>query len=162
MKKLGKFAVLFSLTLALAATVVFAQTGTATSGAGMGKNAERGRHGHHHELGFGFAKLNLTDAQKTGMKQIRENHNAAISALREQIRAKRKDLRQADSEGSFSEALATQKLGEMAPLKAKLMAEEFAMHQEVINLLTPEQKAQLAQMRTEWKAKRAGHRNTQG
>jgi Spy/CpxP family protein refolding chaperone len=164
MKNRGKFAVLFVMVLALAAPVVLAQSDSATSDTAVGQKFERGRH-HRHEHrdgALGFAKLNLTDTQKAGMKQVRENHKAIISGLRAQMRIKRQELRQATNGGNFSEALATQKLTEMAPLKAKLMAEEFAMHQEVMNILTPEQKAQLSEMRKEWKAKRGGLRNSQG
>jgi periplasmic protein CpxP/Spy len=163
MRKQGKFAVLFTIALALAAPAVLAQSGPATSGSAVERKAEGGRHGRHghHRRGFGFAKLNLTDAQKAAMKQVRENHKATLSALREQMKAKHNELRQASSGGNFSEALATQKLAEMAPLKAKLMAEGFAMHQQVMNILTPEQKAQLSQMRAEWKAKRANHSDSQ-
>jgi Spy/CpxP family protein refolding chaperone len=100
---------------------------------------KRGRHPHHRR-GFGFEKLNLTDAQKAGMKQVRENHKASLSALREQLQSKHRELRQATNGDSFNEALATQKLAEMAPLEAKLMAERFAMRQEVMNILTPDQR----------------------
>jgi len=163
MRKQGKFAVLFTMALALAAPAVLAQSGPATSGSAIERKVEGGRHGRHqhHQRGFGFAKLNLTDTQKAAMKQVRENHKAALSGLREQMKAKHEDLRQATAGGNFNEALATQKLTEMAPLQAKLMAERFAMRQEVMNILTPEQKAQMSQMRTEWKAKRGNHSDSQ-
>ena len=74
------------------------------------------------------------------MKQVRENHKASLSALREQLQSKHRELRQATNGDSFNEALATQKLAEMAPLEAKLMAERFAMRQEVMNILTPDQR----------------------
>lgn len=163
MRKQGKFAVLLTMALALAAPAVLAQSSPPTSGSPMAKNVEGGNHRRHqrHHRGFGFAKLNLTDTQKAAMKQVRENHKATLSGLREQMKAKHQELRQATNGGNFSEALAAQKLAEMAPLKAKLMGERFAMRQEVMNILTPEQKAQMSQMRTEWKAKRANHSNSQ-
>jgi Spy/CpxP family protein refolding chaperone len=53
--------------------------------------------------------------------------------------------------------LATQKLQESASLQAKLMGEQFRMRQEMLSVLTPEQKTQLEQKRAEFKAKRANH-----
>ena len=166
MKKRGTIAVLFIMALALSAPVVLAQSSAGASGTAMAQKGAGGRHREHRDdrhdrRDFAFGKLNLTDAQKAGMKQVRENHKATISALHEQIQAKRKELSQATSGGNFNEALATQKLAEMAPFEAKLMAERLAMRQEFMNILTPDQKAQLSQMRTERKAKRANHRNSQ-
>ena len=107
-----------------------------------------------------FRQLNLTDAQKASMKQVRENHQATVSGLRQQLETKRKELRVAEQGGNFNEALATQKLAEMAPIQAKLMAERLAMRQESMNILTAEQKAQLNERRNEWKAKRAAHQTS--
>ena len=164
MKKPGSFAVLFVMALALSAPAAFAQSTATTSGTDSAKHAARGEHrqdGHHRHgmQGFQFRQLNLTDAQKAAMKQVRENHKATISGLRQQMGIKRNELREAEKGGNFNEALATQKLSEMAPLQAKLMGERLAMRQESMNVLTAEQKAQLSQMRTDWKAKRAGHRD---
>jgi len=171
MKKPGTFAVLFVMALALSATAAFAQSPASTSGTdgakhmARGEHRERGEHRHGHDQrgmkGFQFRKLNLTDAQKAEMKQIRENHQATISGLRQQMGIKHKELREAEKGGNFNEALATQKLSEMAPLQAKLMAERLAVRQESMKVLTAEQKAQLNQTRTEWKAKRAAHRDSQ-
>ena len=68
--------------------------------------------------------------------------------------AKRQELRAASEGGTFNEALATQKLQEMAGLQAKLMGEEFKNRQEMLSILTPEQKTQLEQKRAEFKNKR--------
>jgi len=157
--KAGTIAVASLMGLVLVGAVAFGQAGSRS----MQKAARpEGMHRFGHQ-GWGrghmaFAKLNLTDAQKAQMKQIRENHKAAVSSLRQQLGTQEKALRDAESGGTFNEALASQKLAEMAPLRAKLMAEQFAMRQEFMNVLTPEQKAQLTQMRNEWKAKRAAHR----
>ena len=161
MKKQGSIAVLFVIALALSAAAVFAQSPATTGGRDEVKHARgehRGRHGYQRRgmEGFQFRELNLTDAQKTAMKQVHENHKASISALRRQMETKRQELHEAAKGGNFNEALATQKLTEMAPLQAKLMGERLAMHQESMNVLTSEQKAQLSQMRTERKAKHAG------
>ena len=101
-------------------------------------------------------QLNLTDDQKAKIKQIRESSAESNKALREQLRAKHQELRQASEGGTFNEALATQKLTEMAGLQAKLMGEEFKLHQEMQSVLTAEQKAQLEQRKAQFKTREGG------
>jgi protein CpxP len=104
---------------------------------------------------MGFRNLDLTDAQKSQMKQIRESHSQTIRPIMEQIHAKRQEIRQASQGGTFNEALVTQKLTEIAPLEAKLQGEQVRIHQEMLAVLTPDQKAKLEQTREEFKSKRA-------
>jgi periplasmic protein CpxP/Spy len=150
--------------IALAGSIAVAQTVTTNQNAQQGPQMERhggqGRRGHDgrgwggmREGGF-FKQLNLTDDQKAKMKQIHESFAERNKPLREQLRAKRQELRQASEGGTFNEALATQKLTEMASLEAKLMGEEFKLHQETLSVLTPEQKAQLEQSKAQFKGRR--------
>ena len=154
--------------IALAASIAVAQTVTNTQGDQQGTRTERhgGFRGEHKGHGWGgmrdggiFRQLNLTDDQKAKIKTIRENSAAQNKPLREQLRAKRQELRQASEGGTFNEALATQKLTEMASLEAKLMGEQFKVHQEMLSVLTTEQKAQLEQSKAQFKARRGGMRN---
>jgi len=183
MKKLGKIKTLTIASLsavALAAPIAFAQTaGTTTTqdtqatgerhgghGKGWGQRGDReGREGREGRGGWGeggmrgmmFGGVNLTDDQKAKMKQIGESFRERTQSLHQQLRAKRQELRQASEGGTFNEALATQKLQDSASLQAKLMGEQFKMRQEMLAVLTPEQKTQLEQKRAEFKAKRANH-----
>jgi protein CpxP len=167
--KLQSLAAVGIMSLSLAVPVVFgqgtpAQQGDTTTNSpkdGKGWHGRRGGGFGHHGMGGIFRALNLTDAQKAQAKQIRESHQASIQALREQIRAKHMEIRQSEQGGTFNEALATQKLTEVAGIQAKLMGEEFQIRQQMLSLLTPEQKAKLDQLRTEWKAKRAERRAPQ-
>ncbi|MET0648365.1 MAG: periplasmic heavy metal sensor [Pyrinomonadaceae bacterium] len=179
MKKLGRIqtlAVAGLSALALATPVVLAQTAGGEQGQERGGRAERrGKGGHRGHRGGkrggghfggrghfgGLRGVELTDAQKASFKQLREGFGERTKSLREQLRAKRQELRQAESAGTFNEALAAQKLTEAAGLQAKLMAEEFKLRQDSLALLTAEQKAQLEQRRQQreqrreqWKAKR--------
>lgn len=166
MNKLGRFKTLAIATLsaiALASSIAVAQTVTTDQGNAQDQRAERrgGHRGEHrgHGLrgmrrgGF-FRQLNLTEDQKAKMKQIRESFAQTNKPLREQLRAKRQELRQASEGGTFNEALATQKLTEMASLQAKLMGERHKLHQEMLSVLTAEQKAQLEQSKAQFKARR--------
>jgi len=179
MKKLGTIKTLTIASLsavALAAPIAFAQSTSTTQdpqqqtrgegrGKGWGDHKGRGdgegrgwRGGHGGEMrGMMFRGITLTDDQKAKMKQISQSFRERTQSLHQQLRAKRDELRQASEGGTFNEALATQKLQESASLQAKLMGEQFRMRQEMLSVLTPEQKTQLEQKRAEFKAKRANH-----
>jgi Spy/CpxP family protein refolding chaperone len=173
MNKLGRFKTLAIATLsaiALAASIAVAQTTTPEQGNTQDqtraeRRGGRGR-GEHKGHGWGgmrrggfFKQLNLTEDQQAKVKQIRQSFAERNKPLREQLRAKRQELRQASEGGTFNEALATQKLTEMASLQAKLMGERARMHQETLSVLTAEQKAQLEQSKTQFKARRGERRN---
>jgi Spy/CpxP family protein refolding chaperone len=172
MKKLGKMQKLAMASLsaiALVASMAVAQTVQTDQGDqkprgewhGRGGNGGHGKHMGRGGRGWGgmhgaFSKqLNLTDDQKAKMKEIRASFAERNKPLREQLRAKRQELRQANEGGTFNEALATQKLTEMAGLQAKLMGQGLSLRQEMMTVLTPEQKTQLEQQKAQFKANRA-------
>lgn len=158
--RIKTFAIASLSAIALAASIAVAQT-TTNQGTQQGTQTDKhwGRGGHKgpgfggmREGGF-FKQLNLTDDQKAKMKSIRESFAQTNKPLRDQLRAKRQELRQASEGGTFNEALATQKLTEIAPLEAKMMAAEHNLHQEMLSVLTTEQKAQLEQSRAQFKGR---------
>ncbi len=164
-----KLAIASISAIALAGSIAVAQTVTPDQNTQQGpqkmeRHGGQGRRGNHggwggmRQGGF-FRQLNLTEDQKTKMKQLHESFAETNKPLREQLRAKRQELRQASEGGTFNEALATQKLTEMASLEAKLMGEQFKLHQATLSVLTPEQKAQLEQSKAQFKARR-GMRKT--
>lgn len=179
MKKLGKIKTLTIASLsavALAAPIAFAQTTTTSQdpqqasrgeghgrGKGHGEKGPGGRGGWGKRAGRGGMQgmmlkgINVTDDQKAKMKQISQGFRERTKSLHQELRAKRQELRQASEGGTFNEALANQKLQESAGLQAKLMGEQFKMRQEMLAVLTSEQKTQLEQKRAEFKAKRANH-----
>lgn len=176
MKKLGKLKTLTIASLsavAIAAPIAYSQStgsnqdnqqvtrgerrgGHDRNGKGWGMRGDFGRGGPGMHGGM-FRGIELTEDQKTRMKQISDSFRQRTQSLHEQLRAKRQELQQASEGGTFNEALATQKLTESAGLQAKLMAEQFKMRQEMQSVLTVEQKTQLEQKRAEFKAKRGEH-----
>lgn len=181
MKKFGKMsgvaALSLSAILGAGSLVALAQTTPSESGdqqttvkrerrgGGKGKFGKRGRGGKMHGARM-FKNLNLSEDQKAQLKQLRQASRETTKPLREQLRAKRQELRSANAGGTFNEALATQKLTEMASLQAKMMGERVRLQQAMLAILTPEQKTQLetaraerAAKRAERKAKRAERRN---
>ena len=157
MGKLNRFhAIALAAVMALAIAVPFAIAQSKDAGGQRARHAEGREHGMRggdRMAGAFFGNLDLTDAQKTQMKQIRESHSQNLRPLMEQIRAKRQELRQANQGGTFNEALVAQKLSEIAPLEAKLMGEQFKTHQEMLSVLTADQKTKLEQLREQQKAK---------
>lgn len=166
MKTFGKFkiAAIASLSaIALMASIAVAQSVKTDGAQDQGQKSKwrqgRGGHGKHGGRGMRGSlmnKLKLTEDQKAKMKQLRQNSAEGNKALREQLRAKRQELRQASEGGTFNETLASQKLTEMASLQAKLMSENFKLHQEMQGLLTAEQKTQLEQLKAQFKDHRGG------
>jgi len=163
-----KLAIASIAAIALAGSIAVAQTVTTDQGAQQGQRMERhgGRGKHGGRGGWGgmrqggfFKQLNLTEDQKAKMKQIHESFAERNKPLREQLHAKRQELRQASEGGTFNEALATQKLTEMASLEAKLMGERVKLHQETLSVLTTEQKAQLEQSKAQFKERRGMRKN---
>lgn len=161
MSKLGRMKqaiIAFAMVAALTVGVAVAQS--AGEGTKAGRHGHFGRHGGRGEFGMmGFRQLDLTDAQKAQLKQIHQSHREALAPLMQQLRAKRQELRAANEGGTVNEAAITQKLQEIAPLEARLMAEHARIRQESLGVLTAEQKAKLDQLReqakTRWAERRA-------
>src|SRR5215213_3215718 len=178
MKKLGRiqtFAVAGLSALALATPLALAQTAGGEQGQGTnaerhGKGGHRGgrggefgdRRGGHRGGGGMFRGIELTDAQKASLKQLHQSFGERTKSLREQLHAKRQELRQAESGTAFNEALATQKLQESASLQARLMAESFRLRQESLSILTAEQKAQLEQRKQQREQRREQFKSRKG
>jgi protein CpxP len=167
MKKLGKFkipAIISLSALVLVGSIALAQSVKTRKGDGEDRGAWRGRgmHGHDGEMdGMFLHKLNLTDDQKAKLKQMHESFAATNKPLFDQLHAKREELRQMNEGGTFDEALATQKLTEMAGLEAKMMGARFSLHQQMLSLLTTEQKTQLDQMKAQFKSRHDERRENQ-
>lgn len=161
MGKLNRFrAIALAAVMALTVAAPFAIAQSKDAG---GQRAH-GMRGGDRMAGAFFRNLDLTDAQKAQMKQIREAHSQTLRPLMEQIRAKRQEIRQANQGGTFNESLVTQKLTEIAPLEAKLMGEQFRVHQEMLSVLTAEQKSKLEQSReqqkTRWSERKANKQSS--
>ncbi|MEK6410808.1 MAG: Spy/CpxP family protein refolding chaperone [Acidobacteriota bacterium] len=158
LNRIHAFALAGVMAIAVAIPVAIAQSKEAGAqrerhAEGRGQERRQGMRGGGRMGGAFFRNLDLTDAQKAQMKQIRQSHSQNLRPLMEQIRAKRQEIRQASQGGTFNEALVAQKLSEIAPLEAKLMGEQSRLHEETLSVLTAEQKAKLEQTRDQRKSK---------
>lgn len=124
--------------------------GTSLALAAPNEDGSKARHRRHHRSMHAqkFAeKLNLTEAQKEQIKQIRQNNREQNKAFFEQARQTRQELRAARQANDTARA---------ESLKATLKAqrEQFklirdAERAQILTVLTPEQKAQLEAMKAE-------------
>ncbi|HEV2704328.1 MAG TPA: periplasmic heavy metal sensor [Pyrinomonadaceae bacterium] len=170
MKRIGKIqtlaiaalsAVAVSVPVALAQDAGAGQQEKRQEWRGEGRGSRRGgRHGGHFGGGL-FRGVDLTEEQQARVKQIHQSYGERIKPIREQLHAKRQELRQASEGTTFNEALATQKLTESASLEARLMGEQFRLRQELLAVLTPEQRAQLEARREQFKARRGARRGVE-
>src|SRR5215471_6176920 len=117
-------------------------------------HAHYGMHGHM--MGFFAKQLNLTDDQKSQMKAIMQKEHPTLKPLFQQQRQIDLQLRQY-VEGQFDQnkvqALAAQK----AQIEAQLTVQQTRIHNEMYQLLTPDQQAKLKQIEASHEARMQKH-----
>lgn len=136
--------------------------------AGWSREGREGRKGRQGMEGKGFGgrfaeKLNLTDAQKQQIEQIKARFQESTKALRQQERGNREKDFDAFSGGAFNESAVRAAAQARANVHVEMEVAHARMMSEIYNILTPEQKAQLAQerqqreqRRQQWRANRGG------
>lgn len=145
----------FSAILALTGVVGFAQQQTTE-----GQDGNKARSGRAWRGGKGFGgkrggllggrfaeKLNLTDAQKEQIKQITARYRESAKATREQRRGQRAGGFDAFGGGTFDEAQVRAAAQARANARVEREVTRARMMSEIYNVLTAEQKAQLAALR---------------
>jgi len=159
--------------LALAASLVVVGVGFAqqTSNQGQGDKDHAGRRWQRdgeqgeHDMGGPFAKLNLTDAQKQQMQQIADRYHQTFKAQRQNDRGEHRGFDPLAG-GTFDEAAVRAAAQARANAEVEREVAHAHMMWEMYNVLTPEQKAQLAaerqqreQRRQEWRSRRQANPN---
>ncbi|MDT4896948.1 MAG: motif family protein [Acidobacteriota bacterium] len=124
---------------------------------GGGKGEGRGMRGG---MGGGmFEKLNLTDAQKEQMKQIAARYHESFKAQRQPGGERRGGGGfDALNGGTFNEAAVRAAAQARANAQVEMEVARAHMMFEMYNVLTAEQKAQLAAERQQWEQKRQERR----
>ena len=153
-------------TMLLVGVIGFAQQ-AATQGQGgqerswHGKGG-KGRGGMRGGGGMGgrfFEKLNLTDAQREQMKQIAARYHESFKAQRQQGPGRRGDGGfDAFNGGTFNEVAVRAAAQARANARVEMEVARARMMSEMYNVLTAEQKAQLAAARQEREQKRQERR----
>ena len=151
-KKLSVFTATGAVLVLATAAVVFSQNppqrpdGPPPGPRGFG-------HGPHGPGGFGgpgefgpFAGLNLTDTQKEQIKKIHESFDESTKGLREQMRTLHEQQGSADPmSGTFDEAAFRSAAEARARIQVEMEVQHAKMMSQVANVLTAEQRAQLAE-----------------
>jgi protein CpxP len=150
--------------VALAGVAGLAQQTQQQGPDGQGKQ-ERGWHrggeGRGMRGGFGghmFESLNLTDAQKEQVRQIAERYHESFKAQRQANRGERRGGFDAFTGGAFDEAAVRAAAQARANAQVEMEVARARMMHEMYNVLTAEQKAQLAAERQQWEQKRQERR----
>ena len=109
-------------------------------------------------------QLNLTDAQKEQIKQIAARYRESTKALRQQQRGERKAGFDVFNGGTFDEAQVRAAAQARANARVEMEVAHARMMSEIYNVLTAEQKAQLATLRQqreqkmqEWRTRRGAN-----
>ena len=131
--------------VAVGAVFVFAQKTD-------GSKARFGRgFGHRGSYARFAEKLNLTDAQKAQIKQITEASRTKNQPLRENMKSIRQQLEAATADGQFNEAQVQALATQQANLSAQMIVEGERTKAQMYQVLTPEQQAQMKQMKEQMK-----------
>jgi Spy/CpxP family protein refolding chaperone len=146
-----------ALAVVLGSAVARSQTSTdAPPPAPMQGHHEFGMRGHR--MGFFAKQLNLTDDQKTQMKAIMEKEHPTMKPLMQQERQIDQQLRQY-VEGTYDSAKVQALAAQKAQIQAQLTVNETRIHNELFQLLTPDQQSQLKQLEANRQARMQKHMN---
>ena len=110
---------------------------------------------HMHGMGFGFDEhmlgfmtdyLDLTDAQQAQVKDIFAKEKPIIQPLIDQLKQGHHDLMQLETSGTFDEAKVRALAAQHTQTMTDLIVEKARVHNQIFQLLTPEQKAKATKL----------------
>lgn len=149
-KKPAVVTAISAIVLAMTAVVVFSQNPPPRPDGPPGP--PRGEFGHRGPGGPGgpgefgpLAGLNLTDAQKEQIKKIHESFDESTKPLRDQMRALHENNTADPLSGNFDEAAFRSAAEARAKIQIEMEVQHAKMMSQVMNILSAEQKTQLAE-----------------
>ena len=143
-----------ALAVALLMTAAaFAQHGGPHMGGGRHGGGHGGPGGPGAMLGHLGRELNLTDAQKTQIKQITDAFHENTKSLHEQLSKSGGPLEDLN-DGAFDEAAVRAAAQARAALHVEFEVAHAKMMSQVFAVLTPEQRAKLAELHSRHKERR--------
>jgi Spy/CpxP family protein refolding chaperone len=118
---------------------------------------EHGMRGMHDEMmGFFSRALNLTDDQKAQMKAIMQKEHPAMKPLMQQEHQIDQQIRQY-VEGTYDEAKVRALAAQKSQVQVELTVAHTRIHNEMYQVLTTEQRAQLKEMEAKHEARMQQH-----
>ncbi len=109
--------------------------------------------GPHEGMGRGHRaerlarSLNLSEAQKASIKAIRDKHKAELAQDRDAVQSARSALRTAMKDSATTPAQLRPLFDKAAAARFDLIMAQRATHQEVLAVLSPEQREKAAELR---------------
>jgi Spy/CpxP family protein refolding chaperone len=120
-------------------------------------------HRHGHELGMDqhmmefYAKyLDVTDAQKAQMKEVLQKEHATMKPLMQQKHLMDQQLKQYE-EGTYDDAKVQAVVAQQAQTLVQLKVQETRIHNELFQLLTPDQQSKLKEFQANRQARMQQH-----
>ena len=110
-----------------------------------------------HMLGYFTDALDLTQAQQDQAKAIMEKEKSALKPLMNQLMQAHKDLSNLEDSGTFDEAKVRALAAQNTQAMTELFVQKARIHAELIQILTPDQKAKLAQIKAKHEARMQEH-----
>lgn len=117
---------------------------------------------HHHgfdggPLGFYTRALNLTDAQRTQIKQIMANEKPTLHPLMQQEEQSHQQMMQLATGGNFDESKAQAIATQEAQTHTQIEVEHAKIMSQAYQVLTPDQKTKFAEMQARHQQRMAQH-----
>jgi Spy/CpxP family protein refolding chaperone len=159
--------------LGISATVIviglvagaYAQNTTGAPDPFMGRGGRGGFGGRGGPLGvlgplapMAARQLNLSDAQKERLNSIKASHLNDMKALGDRAMTAHEALETAVTSATFDEATIRSRTSDVAAVEADIAVARARIRAEALQVLTPEQQAQLKQMQTQWQQRAEGRR----
>lgn len=142
MKKKVIFAIVAAALLITGTIFVVAQKAMRHDGQGYGHG--RGLHGG---MGMFLRGLDLTDEQKTKVKEIMDGSKAAVEPLMQQMKDNHIKIADLGKDGKYDQSQVEAIAAEQGNLTAKLIVEKGKAKAQVFAILTDEQKTKAEEMR---------------
>jgi Spy/CpxP family protein refolding chaperone len=102
-------------------------------------------------------RLNLSDAQRDQVKGMVDSHRDEHQAIAERARAAHDALQVAVTADQFDEGTIRARSAEVASVDADIAVAQARLRNEVLQILTADQRAQLKKIETEMRARRREH-----
>jgi Spy/CpxP family protein refolding chaperone len=97
-----------------------------------------------HQLQFFTDYLDLTDAQQAQAKEILAKGKPTIQPLVQQMKDSRRQLHQLEMSGAFDEGKVRNLAAQQSQTMTELIVQKARIHSELVQILTPDQKAKLS------------------
>jgi protein CpxP len=110
-----------------------------------------GRGGPGGPMGTGLAleRLDLSEAQRDQIRALMESQRVHIEPLAERASAARRALEEAISAGTFDEGAVRSRHADLAAVEVDLAVARARLHADLLQLLTPEQRAEQEKLAAE-------------